>query len=335
MRAIGAPSRRQSSSHHVPRGPRPGGPRQDAGVGVEQRPVARVAEGAEESDLLRARVGEHPQRLVGVGGEHDPVEAAPLPPLRQDLHPLGARAGPRGRRSRRGRRAPAGRRSPRRSGGFRPGPSTIGAGRWSSQPWLSMKRRRERAEKRRTSAAEDDQTAPTRGSMKWRAKASGKLPSSRNSPRVRSGAAGIVEKRPGPPVEARDAGQHPQVARVHGAVALGEEPVEHRGSSTRAGSGGSPPRRTCPTGVPPPRARRGAARSRGRCGGCRRGSRCPGPTRWPSCSTVWVWAWPPRRRLLLEQLHVVAAAEQVGGGEPGDAPPPPRRRAARPEPLHH
>jgi hypothetical protein len=52
---------------------------------VEQRAVARVAEGGERAALVLARIGEEPERLIGVGGEDHAVEAPGLSVLGRQL----------------------------------------------------------------------------------------------------------------------------------------------------------------------------------------------------------------------------------------------------------
>ena len=71
----------------VPRRPREARPWHHAGVGVDGGDVRLVAELAEHAPFVRVRVGEHPKRLVGVAGEHHPVEPLDLAFLRRDGGP--------------------------------------------------------------------------------------------------------------------------------------------------------------------------------------------------------------------------------------------------------
>ncbi len=59
----------------VPAGPCCAAPRQQRGVGVQDRLVALVGDRAEDLALGRRGVGQHRERLVGVGGDHDLVVA--------------------------------------------------------------------------------------------------------------------------------------------------------------------------------------------------------------------------------------------------------------------
>ena len=88
----GAAARRPVGEVEVPA--RPGGapPRQQRGVGVEDGLVALVGDRAEDLALGLAGVGEHRQRLVGVGGDHDLVELLALAALGLDPHPVRAAA---------------------------------------------------------------------------------------------------------------------------------------------------------------------------------------------------------------------------------------------------
>ena len=70
----------------VPARPRPPAARQQAPVGVQDGLVGLVGEGAEDLLLRRRRVGEHRERLVGVRGDDDLVEALGLAARRRDLH---------------------------------------------------------------------------------------------------------------------------------------------------------------------------------------------------------------------------------------------------------
>ena len=71
-RGFGAAAVGEAVVPRRPRGPPAG---QQAGVGVQPGVVARVVPGPEQLLLAGARVGEHPEGLVGVGGDDDVVEA--------------------------------------------------------------------------------------------------------------------------------------------------------------------------------------------------------------------------------------------------------------------
>jgi hypothetical protein len=70
----------------VPRRARPAATGQQRAVGVEHRLVVLVGDRPEQLALLRARVAEHRERLVGVGGDHHLVEALGLRSRDGDLH---------------------------------------------------------------------------------------------------------------------------------------------------------------------------------------------------------------------------------------------------------
>ena len=76
--------------HQVEVPARPGAPsaRKQALVRVQDGLVALIGEGAQELALGRRRVGQHRQRLVGVGGDHDLVEAL-RSAVPDDLDPIG------------------------------------------------------------------------------------------------------------------------------------------------------------------------------------------------------------------------------------------------------
>ena len=83
--------------------------RQQRGVGVEDGLVALVGDRAEDLPLGLAGVGQHRQRLVGVGGDHDLVELLALAAVGLDPRPDRAALDPPHRRSQPDPVAPAAR----------------------------------------------------------------------------------------------------------------------------------------------------------------------------------------------------------------------------------
>ena len=121
-------------------------------------------------------------------------------------------------------------------------------------------------------------------------------------------------------VEARDLGEHAQVARVERPAALGEEAVQPPARVLEA-AGAAAHGEAHVRGLPlDPQLRQEAARSGGRCGGCRRESRCPSST--PArrgtgrgCGRGRPAARPSRR------ARPRGAGKEVSGREAGDPRP--------------
>lgn len=73
----------------VPRSSGPRGRRQYGGVGVQHGPVHRIGHGGQDGFFDGGGLGEDPQRLVGVGGDHRGVEDPDLVGGVTDGHPVG------------------------------------------------------------------------------------------------------------------------------------------------------------------------------------------------------------------------------------------------------
>ena len=191
------------------------GPRQQRLVGVQQGGVGGVRQRRQHLALRRRRLGEHRQRLVGVGGDDDGVEGRG--PRRCRRRPrrrcavsahrgdLGAEADVVERARRPGRRTSATRRPPS---------STRGDPKTPSMPWWSRKReqvaRRVVQRDRRVARPDrgDDGLHEVPGEVRREAvRRRGTSRSVVSSPCPRRAGARAA------PVEARDLGEHPQVRR--------------------------------------------------------------------------------------------------------------------------
>jgi hypothetical protein len=190
----------------------PGGDRGAGGVGVQPGVVGRVLPRAEQFLLERVRVGQHAERLVGVGGDHDRVERWRRAVSSRSVDPVAVP----GHRDDRRRWIRSAYGAVRGDGRTRLPPTTVRQGWWvvtPSSPWLSKNCSSVWSGKPRSPGSGGPDRRRHRQQVVIGRRA--RTPASRRkSPIGTSRVRGSSTRRRPEPVEPDDVGDHAQVGRI-------------------------------------------------------------------------------------------------------------------------